>query len=341
MNADPARRVVDALVEARLLESSSREAATRVVAGSLGAAAAPATASAESGADGRGLPRLVEVVAYLGGSLVLAAGALFVAQEWEQLGFAARVALLAVVSLVLLVAGGVVARGASPRRTPAAPSSDVRRRLAGALLGFGALATAFLVGHVVDELASLSDRDVYWPAMLGAFAGAVVASLGYRLAPTALGLVAVLGGLVTATASFAPLAADHEGTLAGVLLLALGALWLGATELGWFGELTVARVLGVVVTLVGAQVPVLAGTDVWLGYLMTAALVAVGLALYLRSRDWPYLAVAVLATTLVVPEAVSDWTEGSLGAVGGVLVTGLTLLLASFAGYRIRAGTTD
>ena len=46
---------------------------------------------------------------------------------------------------------------------------------------------------------------------------------------------------------------------------------------------------------------------------------------------------AVLGLTLVVPEMVMDWTEGSLGAVGGVLVAGLTLLVASYAGYRLRA----
>ena len=45
--------------------------------------------------------------------------------------------------------------------------------------------------------------------------------------------------------------------------------------------------------------------------------------------------------TLLVPEVVADWTGGSLGAVGGVLVAGVTLLLASFAGYRLRAEATD
>jgi hypothetical protein len=38
-----------------------------------------------------------------------------------------------------------------------------------------------------------------------------------------------------------------------------------------------------------------------------------------------------------VPEAVADWTDGSLGAVGGVLLTGVTLLIASATGYRLRA----
>ncbi len=102
----------------------------------------------------------------------------------------------------------------------------------------------------------------------------------------------------------------------------------------------VARSLGVILTLVGAQVPAIDGTHAWLGYLLTLAVVVGGVALYLAKLAWPYLAGAVVAVTLVVPEAVSDWTDGSLGAVGGVLLAGVTLLVASFVGYRIRAGPT-
>jgi len=65
------------------------------------------------------------------------------------------------------------------------------------------------------------------------------------------------------------------------------------------------------------------------------------MAIYLPKLAWPYLAGAVLAVTLVVPEAVADWTGDSLGAIGAVLVTGITLLLASFAGYRLRAQAID
>ena len=44
----------------------------------------------------------------------------------------------------------------------------------------------------------------------------------------------------------------------------------------------------------------------------------------------------MLAVTVVVPEAIIDWTDGSLGAGGAVLVAGLTLLGASAAGFRVR-----
>ena len=101
------------------------------------------------------------------------------------------------------------------------------------------------------------------------------------------------------------------------------------------------RAWRVATALVGAQVPVIDGSHSWLGYLLTVLVAVIGIALYLGKVAWPYLAGAVVAVTLVVPEAVSDWTDDSLGAIGAVLVTGVTLLVASLAGYRLRAEATD
>lgn len=172
------------------------------------------------------------MVAYLGGALVLAAGGLFLAQQWDDLGFGARVVLLALVAGVLGVSGVMAARGPAEGPSLREDSQDSRRRLAGTLLTGAALTLAFLVGMVVDHATEATYSEVYWPAVLVA---------------------------------------------------------------------------------------------------------AIGIALYLGRRAWPYLAAAVVAVTLVVPEAVSDWTGDSLGAIGAVLVTGVTLLVASFAGYRVRA----
>ena len=183
--------------------------------------------------------------------------------------------------------------------------------------------------------------EVYWPAVAGAVVGVVVGAIGYRVAPTALGLVGTISGAITATMTLMDGVDQYEGDAAGVALFLLGAVWLGLAEMGWFRESTIARSLGVSVALVGAQVPVMVGDHSWLGYLLTVVVAIVGIAFYLGKVAWPYLAAAVIAVTLVVPEAVSDWTDGSLGAVGGVLVAGITLLLASFAGYRIRAEATD
>ncbi|HWL97180.1 MAG TPA: hypothetical protein VNP20_07520, partial [Nocardioidaceae bacterium] len=53
-------------------------------------------------------------------------------------------------------------------------------------------------------------------------------------------------------------------------------------------------------------------------------------------RAVPYLGAAVAALTLAVPEALLDWTDGSLGPVGVLLVSGVTLLVAGLLGLRLR-----
>jgi len=336
MNASTAGHVVDALIAERLVDPAARLDSIGVVAGILGAGERPPV----GGYTKRGLPQVVEVVAYLGGALVLAAGGLFLAQQWGDLGFGARTALLAVVTAVLAVAGVVSSRvpaGLSLRDE----DQDVRRRLAGALLTAAALAASFLVGYVLDDRGDFGYPGVYWPAVAGAAVGVLVAAVGYRIAPTAVGLLGMMAGLVTVAISVVETLDRNEADAIGVLLFLIGAVWLGLAEKGVFGELTVARSLGVTTALVGAQVPVIDGTHSWLGYALTVLVAVVGIAVYLVRVAWHYLAVAVIAVTLVVPEAVSDWTDGSLGAVGGVLVAGVTLLVASYAGYRVRAEAID
>ena len=50
---------------------------------------------------------------------------------------------------------------------------------------------------VVDESTSYDYPGIYWPAVLGAAVGVLVAAVGYRVAPTAVGVVGMLAGIVT------------------------------------------------------------------------------------------------------------------------------------------------
>lgn len=332
-----ASHVVDALISADLLGTDHRDRALDVVGRSLG----ERTGSTAPSTGARGLPRLVEVVAYLGGALVLAAGSLFLVEQWGSLGFGARTALIAVVAIALAAAGGAIVRAGGPVDVRD-QGHDVRRRLGGTLLVGAAVAAGFLAGHTLEHYTEQGAfPSVHWPTVLGALVVVACAAIAYRLAPTAVALLAVLVGAVTADMGVVEgVDFGSDGDVIGLSLLAIAVVWLVITEAGVFHELTIARAFGVALALIGAQVPVLDGTHSWLGYLLTAAVVVVGIMVYLARTAWPYLAVAVLAVTLVVPEAVSDWTEGSLGAVGGVLVAGITLLAASLAGYRLRAETT-
>lgn len=337
MNSPTADRVVDALIASQLLDPGARQDSIAVVGGVLGAPRSSTAAEAGS----RGLPQLVEVVAYLGGALVLAAGGLFVFQQWDDLGFAAQVSLLAVVAGVLAAAGGVASRVPADGPSLRAELHDSRRRLSGTLLTGAALAVAVLVGLVVDEMTDPAYSEIYWPAALGAVAGVLVAAVAYRFASTAVGVVGMMAGVITAVMNLVTGVDRNEGDAIGIALFLVGAGWLVLTELRWFDQITVARTLGVATALVGAQVPVMDGSHSWLGYLLTVLVAVVGIAIYLGKVAWPYLAGAVVAVTLVVPESVSDWTDGSLGAIGAVLVSGVTLLIASFAGYRVRAEAID
>ena len=87
--------------------------------------------------------------------------------------------------------------------------------------------------------------------------------------------------------------------------------------------------------MLGAQFPVF-DDPAWPGYVATAVVGAAAFWMYVVTRAWPYLATGVIAVTLAVPEALSDWFEGALGAAGVLLATGVTLLVAALAGLRLR-----
>lgn len=322
-----AAKVVRALAGEGLLAPGTEDRSLAVVQRALTAE--------PSGPQAGGLPKLVEVVAYLGGALVIAAGFLFLMQSWDDLGDVGQVTFLAVVALVLAVAGAVTL-GSRARAT-----NDIRRRLSGTLLTGAALASGFAVGVAIEVSTDRSFDELYWPALAGGLVVAAVSAVAYRFSSTAVGLVGMLGGTLTAAINLVDAVDGDESVWAGCAFVTVGVVWLLLTELGVFDQQTIARTLGVAVALFGAQVATFSGDQDWVGYLLTALVAAAGVGLYLVRLDWPYLAVAVIAVTLVVPEAVSDWTEGSLGVVGGVLVAGITLLAASFAGYRLRKEASD
>lgn len=326
--AATATRAVDALLAEGLLATDSRDRAQVVVAGALSGAGSGAI-SGPVADQGRAVSRIVEVVAYLGAALVLAAGGLFLVETWTDLGDAGQIGALVLVALVLGSAG-LVARG----------TEDVRRRLAGTLLTGAGLAAGVAVGLAL-ELGENDWNDVYLPGVVGAVVVTLIAMAGYRLAPTAVGQLGMLGGTLFATVGVTGAQDGEEELWVGLTILVVGLAWLALAERRVFSELSVARSLGVSTALFGAQFVTILGEQELLGYALTAGLVVLGVVLYLSTLDWPYLAVAVIGVTLVVPEAVNDWTDGSLGAVGGVLVAGVALLLASFAGYRLREEATD
>jgi len=249
--------------------------------------------------------RLAEIAGYVGGAFVVGAAWLFFSATWDDLGRAGQVSLL-LVSAAVLVAGGLLLARAE-RRAGADPLDSIRGRLAAVLLTGGAACTAFGAGIWLDGVLGNGELVV----VLAALAGVLVAVGGYLAVPFPLGL----------------------------LVLLLGGVWLGLAERGVWRERTTARVIGCVIAFVGAQIPV-ADEQAWVAYLATAGLGAAAFGLYVGTRSWPYLATGVIAVTVAVPEALYDWAGGSLGAAGILLATGVTLLVASLAGLRLRQEVT-
>jgi len=213
--------------------------------------------------------------------------------------------------------------------------------LSGALLTASAVAAGFTVGVAIQVFSDADFQGVPWPAVAGGLVVAAASALAYRFSSTAVGLVGMLGGASTAATNLGSELAGDEALGVGLSVFALAVVWLVLTELDLFDQWTIARALGLAAALMGAQVASFTGDQAWAGYLAAVIVAGAGVWLYVVRLAWPYLAAAVIAVTLVVPEAVSDWTDNSLGVVGGVLVAGVTLLVASYAGNRLRKEATD
>ncbi len=287
--------------------------------------------------------RLAELAGYVGGALVVAAGALFVAGQWESLSVPVRVGLFAGGAVLLFVAGvtvGLTGGGLAVLRDGTQP---VRQRLASVLFTAGAAsaATAVIVWLVdVIESRGTEAEQGSLIGVGGSLTLIVLAAVGYRLAPTLVGQAAIAVGAAYAFPFTLDSIGDIELVPLGMLFLALGVVWLVLAERGIWRELVAGRVIGAVFALVGAQIPV--GSDqAWVGYLVTLLVAVAGFTMYVRLRAWPYLAVGVVGVTLAVPEALLDWTEGTLGTAGVLLVAGVTLLGASLLGLRLRKEVTE
>jgi hypothetical protein len=276
--------------------------------------------------------RLAEMAGYLGGALVLGAAALFLDGGWAQLGEAARALILAGLAAALLVAGGLVARASGqPLHRLGGPEDSARRRLVSVLWTFGAASAAGGAGLAADS----------WELVAAGTVGVLVGAVTYALVPGVAGqLGAWVGSIALATGLVAEIGDEPHTGYYAVTLVALGATWAVLTLTGAVRARELGFATGAAVALFGAQLPVFAGDGATLAYLLTGAVAVTGFAGYLATRSWAVLGAGVLATTLVVPEALHDWSDGSVSAAGSLLVAGLTLVAASAAGLRLRPEVT-
>ncbi|MFI6318971.1 hypothetical protein ACIBG8_15685 [Nonomuraea sp. NPDC050556] len=256
-----------------------------------------------------------EIVAYVGGALVLAAATTFMGLSWSSMSQPVKAVTLGAITVVLLAVAAVLGRGGSP----------VLARVAAVLAALGSGTAALTAGVLATS------HEV----LVGGAAGLVVAVAAYVLLPTAIGLLAA-GVLSAVMAGGLAELFDQVNVLPWmVAYLALGLVF---AVLALTGALRAQRVLGLGMgaasALFGAQWPIFGDLQVW-GYVTTAVVALACLALYRWEHTWVLIVAGVLGLTLALPEAVWHWTGGAVGAAVILLVAGLVLLAAGGLGVLL------
>lgn len=276
----------------------------------------------EADAPKRSANRLVELLGYVGGGLLLGGATLLFATSWEDLSRVAKVVLLGAATVTLVVAGLVTAGG--PSKVQALEHQ--RRRVVSTLFALAAGTTALTAGVSVDNHEFL----------VGSAAGLVVAVAAHAIVPTAITLLAVAATSVSTTGAWVVELVSDRPLIMGLALFALGVIGACLALAGVLRPVPLALAAGAAVALFGAQHPLAGSGTAVVAYALTGALAIAGFAAYLRAHQIVLLVTGVVATTIVVPEAVWDWTDGAVGGGALLLVAGAVLLVASGVGLRLR-----
>lgn len=254
-----------------------------------------------------GIPAGLELLGYVGGTLVAVAGFALVARAWDGLPAAIQTA------IPLASAAGLVAGGQLLRKV-ADPAAD---RLVGFLwfLSLGALGA----GAALATRGSADDLRI---------AATGVATLGlavplWSLRTSHSSLTGVFAATATALTGALALA-DASWAVSGAAVIALGVAWIALGELAVLRPQPTVALLGAAAALIG---PALVqedaqGAGLALGLLVVAALALAAHAVEDRVLRWAALAGA----GWYLPQAVARIWDDELGPVLLVFAAGVTLV---------------
>jgi hypothetical protein len=284
---------------------------------------------------------LAEVGGYVGVAFVVAAAAALIGPNWDNFSQGGRVAILAVPGALLLLAAASVAMTfpaglrwafSAARRSVQGHSAEIDqavspalRRLIGALV----LAGGALLGSAAAVIAD-SSSDVWIPEVV-----LVVWGLGYLLfrgVPLHLGTAVALTWTVLTVFDQD---SDRGFAAGGLVLVFAAAAWALLAIYRLIEEQALAIAVAGVMAFTGGEI-VATSSHEGVGYLLLGLLTVAGLVGYIRTRELSALGVGAATLAVLVPQAVIDYTEGSLGVAGGLLVSGLSVVAASVVAARLR-----
>ncbi|MBF6168161.1 DUF2157 domain-containing protein [Streptomyces gardneri] len=288
-----------------------------------------ALAAEQAAAAARGKV-LAEIAAYVGAGLLFGGIFLVAASSWDDLGRPVRVGVLAVVAAGLLL-GGVLLTGLSSSR---ASANSARARLAAVLFALGAVALAGSVGTALEG----GQSDAAW--VFACAAGAVIAALGYLALPSVVGLLVCACFVPAAVAGVLTELIGLDDIWGSAAVLLLGAAWFALTRMGAVVDIRVGYLVAIVTSVAAAQSLEIDGRTS--AYSTTALVALVCFALYATQRTAVLVLGGGAAIALAAGQAVSDWTDDSLGAAAVVVAIGaITLASGAFRLARPRRAKGD
>jgi hypothetical protein len=273
---------------------------------------------------------LAEVGGYVGAAFVVAAAVALVGPSWDNFSQSVRIAVLAGPAVLLLIAAVVVAAGMPGKWTFRPTTGEFApaaiRRLVGALVlaGGGLLGAATAV--IIED--SGSERWVPLVPLL-------VWGVGYLLCR---GVPLQVGTAVALTWAVLMILDENrtdQFPLSGLVLVLAGIGWAALAKIRLIEEQALAIVIAGVLAFTGGEI-VATSEYTGLGYLLLGLLAVAGLGGYVLTHQLSALGVGATTLAVVVPQVVIDYTEGSLGAAGGLLVSGLSVVAVSVLAARLR-----
>ena len=275
-----------------------------------------------------------EALLYLGGAIIFGSGALLISQTWDDLGRWGRPGVLVAAAIALWIAG-IIIQGKKP--------DEEGRRLTSTLLSGGAALVGFAANNVLRELwvpknaQGFEDwmKTPYWvdPAqiLISTSLVCLFAVFGYRIAASALSLAVIGGSALGVSISLGQLINYLLGPetprdqffeaplpwLTSTFTILGSAVWLWLWMRGVFQEKVVAHLLGLGGVFIGINM-LREHYDEDVTSLSLILFGLVGLWLYVRRHQWPYLAVGMASILMGGIQLLFTHVEGVGGAMGSM-----------------------
>lgn len=271
---------------------------------------------------------LIEIAGYVGGGLILGGALLLVQLNLERLGQDNAALVLAGYALTLLVAGVLIGGGLTGAARLRDGHAPVRRRLVGVLFAIAA-GPAALATALVDPVPRHT-------TLVAGLVGFAVAVAGYALLSTVPGVLAIAATAITVTAGILEFPEFSPRSYGMVAYVGLGLLFGLAATVRLIKPRRIGLALGAAIAIVGAHLGGLEGADRAWTYGLTFLIGLCCFVSYWLDRATVLLVFGVIATSIAIPEAVTDWTDDALSGPAILLVSGTVLVAVSGLGLWLR-----